>query len=194
MALWSGVAGALVCSWLIAGAPDVTPFEQTQTGDAELADAVRMFDQGVARYVSLRARFSEPLPPFDERRDAWSLMLTRRYLASAIRAARSSVAQGDIFTPRVAAVFRVLVTHAVYDEDIEGMLPFDWQPRDSPVDLVANEPLPIPAMRTVPGALLARLPPLPEAIEYRLANGALILWDAHAEILIDWLPDPVLTD
>jgi hypothetical protein len=59
---------------LTAAAPGVTASEQTQAGDAELADAVRLFDQGVARYVALRARLSETLPAFDERRDPWSLM------------------------------------------------------------------------------------------------------------------------
>jgi hypothetical protein len=62
------------------------------------------------------------------------------------------------------------------------------------VDLVVNEPVPEWAMTKLPAALLAVLPALPDAIEYRLVDGALILWDVHAEILIDWLADPVLVD
>lgn len=45
------------------------------------------------------------------------------------------------------------------------------------------------AMETVPHALLDRFPSLPAAIEYRIVNGYLILWDIHAEIVIDALPD-----
>jgi hypothetical protein len=47
-------------------------------------------------------------------------------------------------------------------------------------------------MSPVPGALLERLPALPPAMEYRIAGGALILWDTRAEILIDVLPDAFL--
>lgn len=54
------------------------------------------------------------------------------------------------------------------------------------VDLVVNEPVPIWAIQEVPDAL-RRLPSLPDAIEYRIVDGSLILWDTHAEILIDAL-------
>lgn len=69
--------------------------------------------------------------------------------------------------------------------DIEGLVGEDG---DVPlVDLGVNEPIPLWAMRPVPNALLERLPPLPHAIGYRLVADALILWDTHAEILIDAL-------
>jgi hypothetical protein len=57
------------------------------------------------------------------------------------------------------------------------------------VDLIVNEPVPDWAQRMLPPQLLKRLPALPDAIEYRLVGGALILWDTHAEILIDGLPN-----
>lgn len=187
------IAGAFLGVWLVAGCPGAEALTQAPA-DVERAEALRIFDQRLARYVALRARFEEPLPAFDERRDPWSLMLTRRYVASAIRTARAKAGQGDIFTPRVAAMFRVMVTHAVYDQDIEGMVESPFAASDFLVDLVVNEPVPEWAMTKVPAALLAVLPALPDAIEYRLVEGALILWDVHAEILIDWLADPVLID
>jgi hypothetical protein len=71
--------------------------------------------------------------------------------------------------------------------EIEGLVGGDFEAGDAPVDLVVNEPVPGWAMDDVPVALLARLPSLPEAVEYRVVGGSLVLWDSHAEILVDAL-------
>ena len=175
------IAGAFLGAWLVAGCPGAEALSQAPA-DVERAEAHRVFNQRLGLYVAMRARLEEPLPAFDERRDPRSLMLTRRYLAAAIRTARAKAGQGDIFTPRVAAIFRV----TVLENPIGG--------RGVLVDLVVNEPVPGWAMTKAPAALVAVLPVLPDAIEYCLVNGALILWDVHAEILIDWLEDQVPAD
>jgi hypothetical protein len=54
--------------------------------------------------------------------DTWSLFLARKYFASAIRAARSTARQGDIFSPDVATVFRQLIGEAVKGRDVEALL------------------------------------------------------------------------
>ncbi len=45
------------------------------------------------------------------------------------------------------------------------------------------------ALATLPPRLLQHLPDLPAGIEYRLAHARLVLWDVHAESIIDVLPD-----
>lgn len=183
-----GILGSLACVWLLAGWLGAAAHVQTPD-PLEYAAAVRTFNQRIDQYVVLRARLEEPLPSFNARRDPWSLMLTRRYLASALRAARPRARQGDIFTPEVASMFRTLVARAFDEIDIEGLVEGSLVGDDDLVDLTVNEPLPAWAMTAVPGALRDRLPPLPDAIEYRIVGGALVLWDAHAEILIDALPN-----
>jgi hypothetical protein len=39
--------------------------------------------------------------------------------------------------------------------------------------------------------LLQWLPPLPEDLEYRLIDHDLVLWDSHADLILDVLPDAV---
>ena len=152
--------------------------------------AVRtQFAAQIARYSMLRARLEEPLPSFDVPRDSWADFLTRRYLASAIRTARAQARTGDIFTPEVAALFRSTVDRAVYELDLEGLVDEELEDADFLVDLVANEPVPKWALQPLPAALVARLPVLPEAIYYARVGTSLILWDAHADILIDGLRD-----
>ena len=181
------VVGALACAWLLWGLPRAAATGQ-DPGAEEKAAALRTFTEGVERYAALRARYEAPLPPFDARRDPWSLKLSRQFLASAIRTARHGAAPGEIFTPRVAALFRAAIADAVYAIDIEGLVDEELDAVDGLVDLAVNEPVPAWALQDPPGTLLAQLPSLPPAIEYRLVGGALILWDAHAEILIDALP------
>jgi hypothetical protein len=173
---------ALVCVWLIAAAAQG---QQPLPPDAGL----QSFDENVARYAALRAGLEEPLPAFDDpRRDGWSVMLMRRYLASAIRTARRGVEPGEVFAP-AAGAFRDTIARAIYAIDIEGLVDVGPGEDGFVLDLVLNEPIPVWALLPVPQPLLERLPPLPAAIEYRIAAGALILWDTHAEILIDALPD-----
>lgn len=152
--------------------------------------AVRVFAERVERYAWLRTRFEQPLPPFDADRRPRSLLLMRRYLASAIRTARAHVTQGNVFAPPVDGLFRETIGRAVYEIDIEGLVD---DGAEDPVDLMVNEPLPEWALHPVPPALLERLPPVPGAISYKMAGGALVLWDDHAEILIDALPDAFIT-
>jgi hypothetical protein len=157
---------------------------------AQVADpglAFQSFSERVDRYARLRARFEEPLPAFDEWRDPWTLLLMRRYLASAIRTARSDAQLGDIFTPDVSIAFRALIRSAVYESDIEGLVDDDLQLDDFVIDLRVGEPLPRWSVKPVPDVLLARFPRLPADIEYRLVGQSLVLWDSHAEVLIDAL-------
>jgi hypothetical protein len=178
----------LTCAWLLIGGAGWAA--AAQDGSVPLDEGRRMFDAGMARYAALRARLEEPLPSFDDpRRDPWALLLSRRYLASAIRTARRDARPGSIFTPAAALLFRETIARAVYEIDIEGLV--DVLPGEGAfaLDLAVNEPIPAWALATVPAALVERLPPLPAAIEYRIAGGALVLWDTDAEILIDALPD-----
>lgn len=159
-----------------------------QQADADAA-ARQEFAGRIGRYSTLRARLEERLPAFEPRRDSWSLFLTRRYLASAVRTARARAVMGDIFTPGVTALFRSTIDRAVYESDIEGLVEEDLEEGEFLVDLIVNEPVPKWALQPLPEALVERLPALPDAIYYARVGTSLILWDDHAEILIDALPD-----
>jgi hypothetical protein len=39
-----------------------------------------------------------------------------------------------------------------------------------------------------PPVILERLPPLPEHVEYRIGGDDLLLWDVHADIVVDFVP------
>jgi hypothetical protein len=177
--------GIGLLGWTALLATAVGAAAPVQTG-SDPAVSARIFTERVERYARLRARLEEPLPSFDTRRDAWSLLLTRRYLASAIRTARARAAQDHIFAPPVDGFFREAVARAIHHVDIEGLADGGGE---GVVDLVVNEPVPDWALQDVPQPLLEQLLPVPTAISYRIVGGALVLWNDHAEIVIDALPD-----
>jgi hypothetical protein len=37
-------------------------------------------------------------------------------------------------------------------------------------------------------SILCALPPLPDELQYRFAGRTLILWDVHADLIVDLLP------
>jgi len=41
----------------------------------------------------------------------------------------------------------------------------------------------------VPPQMLAALPRLPEELQYRILGNALVLWDHHPNLIVDFLPD-----
>jgi hypothetical protein len=156
---------------------------RAQEGDDPTAR--RLLTERVGQYVWTRSQLAAPLPPLDDGRSAWSTLLTRRYLASAIRTARPPVRAGNVFGAPVDAWLRALIAERVYALDVEGLAGWD---EEIAVDVVVYEPLPPWALGPVPPEIEAALPPLPPAVEYRMVSGALILWDADAEIVIDVLP------
>lgn len=152
-------------------------------------DPLRTFYERVESYAALHRRLADPLPRLDPDRNPWSHVLSRHYLASAIRSARATAKQGDIFSPAVGDLFRVLIADALVDRHRGGM--FDLWPEESwpPEDPAVNEPFPNEASHTVPAVLLHHLPALPNEMEYRIVNGSLVLLDVRADIVIDVLLD-----
>ena len=106
-------------------------------------------------------------------------------LAERIRALRSGAKHGDIFTPESASYFRHMLRPELTEPEIKAAIQ-DENP--GPVSLKVNEPYPEKApLSTVPAQVLITLPKLPEDIEYRFAGRHLILRDARANLIIDYL-------
>ena len=172
---------AVACGAFLTGGQGKAAPQTTGTSDPPVA--VTMFADRIAEYVTTRARLEGPLPAFDERRDSWSQMLTRRYLASAIRAARPSVRKGTIFSPLVADYVHEVIARTLTPQERLALIAAGDD--EGYVPLAVHEPVPAWAMQPVPTALCQALPSLPAGIEYRVVAPDLILWDAHAEIVID---------
>jgi hypothetical protein len=174
---------AMAASLLMSAAP----LAADQTGPLP-GSALAQFNDHVSGYVALRSRFEEPLPRLGTLRTEWSTLIARRYLASAIRTARHASVAGEIFTPQVALMFRERFAGALTPNEWLLLVPPGDDESAAPIVLV-NEPVAEEWFTALPPALVQHLPALPEGIEYRFVGTALVLWDTHAEIVIDVLPN-----
>jgi hypothetical protein len=162
---------------------------QQPSGDAERAATLRVFQERVEAYAALHRRLEQPLPPLDVTRETVRNFVNRQLLANAIRKARAGAQPGDIFTPAVARVFRDLVSEALAGRDPEALLTelHEDHPETHRIRPTVNEPYPRGATQEVPPVLLSHLPALPEDVEYRIVNHDLVLWDIHANLVVDFV-------
>jgi hypothetical protein len=150
------------------------------------------FEERIGEYAALHRRLEGPLPPLKSLAPR-SILLNRRFLSSAIRAARPDAHQGNIFTPQVERMFRGLVAEALEGKNVEALLRdlFDEHPAMHEFHPGVYDRYPDWASHEMPMFLLHRLPALPEDVEYRLIGHDLVLWDAHADSMLDVLPDAI---
>ncbi len=158
------------------------------------AAALVVFHERVDSYVALHRRLAPPAAASDSA-DPLSRLLTKQYLASAIRGSRRTSQQGDIFTPDVAAVFRQLLADSIGERDGETFLadlsgteivPHGMHP-------TVNEPYSMTAVLRIPPGVRLGLPPLPAELDYRIAAHDLLLWDIYAGIVVDFVPNAFVT-
>lgn len=162
-------------------------------GGQEATDPMRhTFLQRVDAYVGLHRRLEGPLPPEVMTTDAAALFASGRALAAAIRTARADAQQGDIFSPAMVRYFRILVADALKEGGIEDLLAVVED--ENSVHIPAAVNVDYPAGRSIsmmPPCLLAALPPLPRELEYRFVGRDLILWDVHAGLVVDFVPNAI---
>lgn len=174
-----------VCAVLLTWTYVAAGFREPAGGAEE---ALRAFHNSVNLYAALHRKLEGPLPPRVPDRETFSALVARRYLASALRNARPSARPGDIIDPAAANVFRALIAEAFAAPGGAALADEFRQRAARPVmDPVINEPFPMEAAALVPDPILQRLPALAEDVEYRAVNADLILWDIHAEIVVDVL-------
>jgi hypothetical protein len=161
--------------------------------------AVQGFEERVAQYVLQHRLLERTVPPLQPTRDMRQVDMAVQALALRIRLARTGALPGDLITPEAAMVFRrriatcltarewaaILAENAEEaEEDEEGV------PAGPPPVLRVNMTWPEPVLfGFVPPLLLAALPRLPEELQYRIIGNALVLWDHHANLIVDFLPD-----
>jgi hypothetical protein len=169
--------------------PDVAPSSDRQTGAVMERAAIQAFEQRVADYVALHRRLEKSVPPLQVTNDMDTVWATVAAFGERIRMARPDAGQGNVFTADVARVFRARIAGCLTPEEMDIILTEGDE--DDPIavpPLVANAPWPagVP-FNFVPPSLIAALPPLPPELQYRIIGRSLVLWDHHANVIVDFL-------
>jgi hypothetical protein len=183
-ALWLGSFLLVVGTLVATASSQLSPALEDDT-------ALLAFHDRIESYVVLHRRLETPLPPLRPTNEPFKTYLSRQLLANAIRKARPTAQQGDMFTPDVARAFRTIAARALAGRDIEDLLDEHGEERQmrTGIALQVNEPYPDWASHAVPPVLLQKLPPLADDLEYRIVKRVLVLWDVHANLVVDYLPN-----
>ena len=182
------LTAALPCPG-IAQISSATTDERIPSFRAEVwADTVPDFTTRVNAYFELRRQLESRLPKVTVTEDVRLIRGARRSLARAIRVARPGAVEGEFFTVATSAQFQTTLARlmtapmwAAIMDDNPGAFTAD-------VDGVYPEGK---TFSTMPGLVLARLPGLPDDIEFRFVGRHLILYDVRANTIIDRLPDAI---
>jgi hypothetical protein len=158
------------------------------------AATLQDFQRRIEGYIKLRNRADNGAPPLKETSDPTKIKSAQAELAKRIRESRATARHGDIFTPEVEKLFRRLLypemkgpdaaeTKKTIKDDAPkaGAVPFKVN-----AAYPENQPLP-----TVPPDLLARLPKLPEELEYRIIDKHLILRDIDTNLIVDYMSNVI---
>ena len=155
--------------------------------------AIQDFQRRVDEYVTVHRMLEGPLPPLRPTWNMAEIRQTMQALATRIQTARPNAKQGDIITPGVGRIFKRRIATclspeawasvlAELDEDFEGK---PVPPVTLRVNMAWPEDVPYGFM---PPQLLFALPPLPPELQYRIIGRSLVLWDHHADLIVDFLP------
>jgi hypothetical protein len=160
--------------------------------------ATQNFERSVAEYVVLHQFLETMVPPLRVTTDVGQIQGAVKALGLRIRAARVAARQGDVITPEVARVFRRRIATCMRPEEWQAVFA-DWardeegEPVEAPPLYVNMEwPVGVP-FDFVPPQLLQSLPTLPVELQYRIIGTSLVLWDHHANLIVDFLPGAFVT-
>lgn len=154
------------------------------------ANPLTDFTVRVDAYAELRRGLQERLPEVTGTNDVREIRRERRSLAHAIRGARVGAIRGEFFTPATSAQLH-LVLERVLDTRMCASIMED-NPGAGGFPRAIDGTYPDgKTFSTMPGLLLARLPGLPDDIQFRFVGRDLILYDVRANTIIDRMPDAI---
>ena len=146
------------------------------------------FRERIARYVELHKQLEAKLPKLPK--DATPEQITRNQdsLGAGIRAARAGAKRGDLFTPAMTRYVKRVLAQVFAGPAARQLRASIMDEYPGNVTLTVNGmyPAAVP-VASMPPDVLARLPELPEELEYRFVGEQLILFDQHAHLIPDFI-------
>jgi hypothetical protein len=151
---------------------------------------IAAFQTRVDQYVQMHRRLEGPLPPLMVTTDMDEVHRLMADLRRRIRDERGRQPQAPLVTPAMALVLRQVIGATLTVEDIVDLAAEvdEHTPEGMPAPCV-NEPLPEDApFAMIAPQLLRALPSLPHELRYVALSKALIIWDHHADLVVEMVP------
>lgn len=178
-----------VCLLTAASAQQAAPQLPTVEFTVEvLGSKVAEFAAKMDEYTRLRTSLQKGLPILEVTDDPKKIQAAERALAARIRKARAGKGRHDIFTEESRRAFRQLLRPLATPENcafIADDNPGEW-------GWAVNSEYPKQnTISSVPPAVLAVLPKLPEDVYYRFLDTDLVLHETKANIMLDRIDDAI---
>jgi hypothetical protein len=180
--------------------PPLSPPDQTVPMLEEIV-ATQAFEERATQYVLLHRILELPLARLRPTLDMSRIQASMQALALRIRVVRADAQQGDLITPDVARMFRRRIATCLPADEWAAILSGNAEEEEE--EGVPAGPLPALHVNMewpeqvpfgfVPPQMLAALPRLPAELQYRMIGNALVLWDYHANLIVDFLPGAFTT-
>ena len=141
-------------------------------------------------YAELHEKLEKTLPPLPKDATPQQVDTHQRALGSLIVKALPDAEHGDVFGPAARALIRRLLARTLAAPDGARLREAIMEDNPGPLRVRVNGRLPDDVPRSMmPPQVAAMLPRLPEAVEYRFLGRRLVLVDAHALIVVDYVDD-----
>lgn len=157
---------------------------------AEDAAIAAEFNRRVLAYADLHRRLEGPVTTVAISDDWQQVRAAIDGLAAGIRTQRGGARRGDVFTPPIERWFRQRVAVLLADCNTVELLAILNEENSEGLVLIpeVNGAWPPDAsLGPMPPRLLAGLPELPDDLQYRFMHRDLVLWDAHANLIVDFI-------
>ena len=154
------------------------------------ATIIAEFQKRVDAYAALHKKLESTLPALSKESTPQQIDGHQRNLAGLIAKERVTAKQGDVFTLEMQSMVRELVKQVFAKGDAKLLRASIMDENPGPVKLTINGRYPdtVP-MASMPTDVLKGLPPLPESLEFRFVGETLVLFDAHAHTIVDYVPN-----
>jgi len=179
-------AAAVACATLVQASAVRAQHKPAVNPQAAL---VADFKDRIDKYVELRKKADDSAPPLKKTPEPAEIRAAQDALGERVGAARTGAKHGDIFTPEISEYFRHLVRPEVKNPGAKDLIKDD-NPGNFPFKVNTKYPEKEP-LSSVPPNVLKSLPQLPKDIEYRFVGKHLILRDARANLIIDYIPNAI---
>jgi hypothetical protein len=171
-------------------------------------EVLAKFAEEVNEYVALRRKIVGQLPPVGSQSTPEQIFERQNAMKHAIERARRGAKQGEMFKKSVEAAIRRIIQKEMQSPEREAMVkeikqgnpkvegvPTRQNPqvvvkKDVPLRVNGDYPDSAP-FSSMPPSLLMKLPQLPDEVRYRFVGRHLILRDAEANVILDYILDAV---
>ena len=170
--------------------PAAAPPTERVVGPLSTEDAAALatMNARLKEYVELHSKLERTLPKLPDEATPQQIDRNQRQLEQLVRDARRTAKQGDLFTPEARPVIKRLLATVFGGPEGKQLKDsiMDENPVGVRVTVNGRYPDTVP-VSSVPPQVLQTLPKLSEDMEYRFIGDRLILLDAHAHVIADFI-------